>query len=222
MGDLMMTKNMNRIATIILSIALSLFLISLTVKLTLSFRQLYYYDIENLNIAKDYGMKKEVIIKNYNILIDYLQDKNISKLSMPDFPTSREGEIHFVEVKNIFMNFNLLFYITGLISLVGAFLKLKSKDFNFLKWSSFGLLGIPVILAVPFGIDFDKSFTAFHKMFFNNDYWEFDPIKDPIINVLPQELFLHNAVLILALIAVFSVVLYVAYRRMKPAKSKYR
>jgi integral membrane protein (TIGR01906 family) len=222
MGDLMMTKNMNRIATIILSIALSLFLISLTVKLTLSFRQLYYYDIENLNIAKDYGMKKEVIIKNYNILIDYLQDKNISKLNMPDFPTSREGEIHFVEVKNIFMNFNLLFYITGIISLVGAFLKLKSKDFKFLKWSSFGLLGIPIILAVPFGIDFDKSFTAFHKMFFKNDYWEFDPVKDPIINVLPQELFLHNAVLILIFLAVFSIVLYVAYRRTKPAENKYR
>jgi integral membrane protein (TIGR01906 family) len=222
MGDLMMTKNMSRLTTIILSIALSLFLISLTVKLTLSFRQLYYYDIENLNIAKDYGMKKEVIIKNYNILIDYLQDKNISKLSMPDFPTSREGEIHFVEVKNIFMNFNILLYITGIISLVGTFLKLKYKEFKFLKWSSFGLLGIPVILAVPFGIDFDKSFTAFHKMFFNNDYWEFDPVKDPIINVLPQELFLHNAVLILALIAVFSIVLYVAYRRMKPAKNKYR
>jgi integral membrane protein (TIGR01906 family) len=221
MGDLMMTKNMSRLTTIILSIALSLFLISLTVKLTLSFRQLYYYDIENLNIAKDYGMKKEVIIKNYNILIDYLQDKNISKLNMPDFPTSREGEIHFVEVKNIFMNFNLLFYITGIISLVGTFLKLKYKDFKFLKWSSFGLLGIPVILAVPFGIDFDKSFTAFHKMFFNNDYWEFDPVKDPIINVLPQELFLHNAVLILALLAVFSIVLYFAYRRMKPAKNKY-
>jgi integral membrane protein (TIGR01906 family) len=222
MGDLMMTKNMNRITTIILSIALSLFLISLTVKLTLSFRQLYYYDIENLNIAKDYGMKKEVIIKNYNILIDYLQDKNISKLNMPDFPTSREGEIHFVEVKNIFMNFNILFYITGIISLVGTFLKLKYKDSKFLKWSSFGLLGIPVILAVPFGIDFDKSFTAFHKMFFNNDYWEFDPVKDPIINVLPQELFLHNAVIILALLAVFSIVLYVAYRRMKHTKNKYR
>jgi integral membrane protein (TIGR01906 family) len=221
MGDLMMTKNMSRLTTIILSIALSLFLISLTVKLTLSFRQLYYYDIENLNIAKDYGMKKEVIIKNYNILIDYLQDKNISKLNMPDFPTSREGEIHFVEVKNIFMNFNLLFYITGIISLVGTFLKLNYKDFKFLKWSSFGLLGIPVILAVPFGIDFDKSFTAFHKMFFNNDYWEFDPVKDPIINVLPQELFLHNAVLILAFLAVFSVVLYVCYRRTKPAENKY-
>lgn len=217
-----MTKSMSRLTTIILSIALSLFLISLTVKLTLSFRQLYYYDIENLNIAKDYGMKKEVIINNYNILIDYLQNKNISKLNMPDFPTSKEGEIHFVEVKNIFMNFNLLFYFTGIISLVGAFLKLKSKDFKFLKWSSFGLLGIPLILAVPFAINFDKSFTAFHKIFFNNDYWEFDPVKDPIINVLPQELFFHNAVLILIFLAVFSIVLYVAYRRAKPAGNKYR
>jgi integral membrane protein (TIGR01906 family) len=215
----MMSKNMNRLTTVILSLALSLFLISLTVKLTLSFRQLYYYDIENLNIAKDYGMKKEAIMENYNILIDYLQDKNISKLNMPDFPTSREGEIHFVEVKNIFMNFNILFYITGLISLAGGFLKLKSKDFKFLKWSSFGLLGIPVILAVPFRINFDKSFTAFHKIFFNNDYWEFDPVKDPIINVLPQELFFHNAVMILLILALFSLILYFVYRKNKAKSS---
>jgi integral membrane protein (TIGR01906 family) len=214
-----MTKSTNRIATVVLTLALSLFLISLTVKLTLAFRPLYGYDVENLNIAKDYGMKKEVILKNYNILINYIQDKKITKLSMPDFPTSREGEIHFVEVKDIFVKFNALFYITGLISLVGGFLKLKSKDFKFLKWSSFGLLGIPVILAIPFGINFDKSFTAFHKIFFNNDYWEFDPVKDPIINVLPQEFFFHCAVMILLMLAFFSFVLYFIYRKNKTKSS---
>jgi integral membrane protein (TIGR01906 family) len=209
---------MNRLITVILSLSLSIFLISSAVKLTLSFRQLYYYDIEYLNIAKDYGMKKEVIIKNYDILIDYLQNKKITKLSMPNFPTSKQGEIHFIEVKDIFMNFNVLFYITGILSLIGIVYKAKIKDFKFLKWGSIGLLAMPVILAIPFGIDFDKSFTAFHKIFFNNDYWEFDPVKDPIINVLPQEFFFHSALLILVLIALFSLVLYFVFRRSKQYK----
>lgn len=214
-----MNKTMNKLITVILPLAISLFLISLAVKLTLSFRQLYYFDIDHLNIAQDYGMKKEVIIKNYNILIDYLQNKKIDKLTMPNFPTSREGEIHFVDVKDIFMKFNTIFYITGLISLVGAFLKLRNKESGFLKWSSYLLLALPVILAIPFGINFDKSFTAFHKIFFRNDYWEFDPVKDPIINVLPQGFFFHCAVLILVLIAVFSLVLYAGYKKVKPAKN---
>jgi integral membrane protein (TIGR01906 family) len=216
-----MNKSISKLTTIVLSLALSLFLISLAVKATLSFRQLYYFDVDYLNIAADYGMKKETITKNYDILIDYLQDKNIAKLNMPDFPTSKEGEIHFIEVNNIFMNFNILFYITGIISLVGAWLKLRARDLKFLKWSSIGLLAIPLILSVPFAINFDKSFTAFHKIFFNNDYWEFDPVKDPIINVLPQNFFMHCAVLILLLIAVFSIVLYVTYRKKTTVRTRY-
>ncbi|MCM0650763.1 TIGR01906 family membrane protein [Clostridium swellfunianum] len=214
-----MNKSLNKLSTIFLALTVSLFLISLAVKLTLSFKQLYYFDVDHLNIAKDYGMKKEIIIKNYNILIDYLQNKNIVKLNMPDFPMSREGEIHFVEVKNIFMKFSNLMYLMGIISLIGAFIKLKTKDYLFLKFSSLGMLLIPIVLAIPFAINFDRSFTAFHKIFFNNDYWEFDPVTDPIINVLPQQLFFHNAILILLLLALFSIVLYLFYRKFTKIKS---
>ncbi|MCM8711501.1 TIGR01906 family membrane protein [Clostridium sp. SYSU_GA19001] len=208
-----MHKSLNRLTTAIVSLALALFLISLTVKTVLAFRQLYYFDIEYLKIAENYNMSKEEIIKNYNILIDYIQDRKITKLSMPSFKVSREGEIHFAEVKNIFMNFNSLLYITGFLSLIGVIYKVLQKNFLFLKWSFAALISIPVALSIPFAINFDKSFTAFHKIFFNNDYWEFDPISDPIINVLPQEFFFHCAVMILVLIALFSIILYFIYRK---------
>jgi integral membrane protein (TIGR01906 family) len=176
---------MKKLITIIMSLALSIFLLSLAVKGTLAFRQLYFYDLDHLNIARDYGMKKEEIMKNYNILIDYIQDKKIAKLSMPSFKMSREGEIHFKEVKDIFMKFNTLMYICGVLSFIGIIYMTKIKNFLFLKFSSIMLIVIPVVLSIPFAINFDKSFTAFHKLFFTNDYWEFDPVRDPIINVLP-------------------------------------
>lgn len=204
---------MKKLITIILSLALSIFLISLAVKGTLAFRQLYFYDLDHLNIARDYGMKKEEIMKNYNILIDYIQDKKIAKLSMPSFKMSREGEIHFKEVKDIFMKFNTLMYICGVLSFIGIIYMTKIKNFLFLKFSSIMLIVIPVVLSIPFAINFDKSFTAFHKLFFTNDYWEFDPVRDPIINVLPQEFFFHCAVMILALIALFSFILYFIYKK---------
>ncbi|MBL4937211.1 TIGR01906 family membrane protein [Clostridium sp. YIM B02515] len=206
---------MKKLITIILSLSLSIFLLSLAVKGTLAFRQLYFYDLDHLNIATDYGMKKEEIMKNYNILIDYIQDKKITKLSMPSFKMSREGEIHFKEVKDIFMKFNTLMYICGVLSLIGIIYMTKIKNFLFLKFSSIMLIVIPVFLSIPFAINFDKSFTAFHKLFFTNDYWEFDPVRDPIINVLPQEFFFHCAVMILALIALFSFILYFTYRKTK-------
>lgn len=207
-----MNKFFSKPAALLLTLSISLFLISLSVKGVLSFRQLYYYDIDNLNIAQNYGMEKEEIIKNYDILIDYLQDKSIAKLNMPSFKTSREGEIHFVEVKNIFMQFNALMYVSGILSLLGILYEAKRKNFSFLKRSAAALIAMPILLSIPFAINFDKSFTIFHKIFFNNGYWEFDPVKDPIINVLPQEFFFHCAVLILVLISVFSVAMYIAYR----------
>jgi integral membrane protein (TIGR01906 family) len=210
-----MSKGFNKFVTIILSIALSFFLISLAVKATLAFRQLYLYDLEHLNIAKNYGMPKEEIVKNYNILIDYVQNKNIAKLQMPSFPMSKEGEIHFVEVKALFMKFTILMYITGIISLLGILLMIKDKCYKYLKYSSTLLLTVPIILAIPFAIDFDKSFTIFHKIFFKNNYWEFDPIKDPIINVLPQEFFFHCAVMILLILVISSLICYSIYRRNK-------
>lgn len=208
-----MNTKLGRVITVILTLSLSLFLISAAVKATLAFRQLYYFDLDHLNIANDYGMSKEEIIKNYNILIDYTQKKSISKLVMPSFPMSKAGEIHFEEVKNLFMKFNLLLYITGFISLLGVPLLLRNKSFSFLKWSAAGLLAIPLTLSIPFAVNFDKSFTIFHKIFFNNDYWEFDPVTDPIINVLPQEFFMHCAIMILLILALLSIILYSFYRR---------
>lgn len=210
-----MSKGFNKFVTIILSIALTLFLISIAVKATLAFRQLYSYDLVHLNIAKDYGMSKEEIMKNYNILIDYTQKKSIAKLQMPSFPMSKEGEIHFVEVKALFMKFTTLMYITGILSILGILLMIKEKSYKYLKYSSTLLLALPIILAIPFAINFDESFTIFHKIFFKNNYWEFDPVKDPIINVLPQEFFFHCAVMILSILAISSFICYLIYRKNK-------
>jgi len=215
-----MSKGFNKFITIILSICLTLFLISIAVKATLAFRPLYFYDIDHLNIAKDYGMAKEEIMKNYNILIDYIQKKSIAKLQMPSFSMSKQGEIHFTEVKALFMKFNNLMYITGIASILGILLMIKERSYKYLKYSSTLLLALPIFLAIPFAINFDESFTIFHKIFFRNDYWEFDPVKDPIINVLPQEFFFHCAVMILLILAIFSLISYVIYRKKIKHKKK--
>ena len=50
-------------------------------------------------------------------------------------------------------------------------------------------------------LDFDAAFTIFHRIFFpGKDNWLFNPFTDPIITLLPQDFFLHCALLILALL----------------------
>lgn len=206
-----MNKNASTSLAPLFSIAVSIFIITLAVKFSLGFRPLYYYDINHLKITESSGIDRSTIIKNYDILIDYIQKPSVKKLKMPDFPMSREGEIHFVEVKNLFTKIDYLFYITAVITALAVFVGVKSKNFVFLRRSAMNLIVMPIILAIPFSINFNKSFTLFHKLFFNNDYWEFDPVKDPIINVLPEDFFFHCALLILGFIVVSCIILFLLY-----------
>lgn len=49
---------------------------------------------------------------------------------------------------------------------------------------------LPVIFVFIFLItNFDQFFIEFHHILFRNSNWIFDPAKDPIINVLPEEFF---------------------------------
>ena len=49
-------------------------------------------------------------------------------------------------------------------------------------------------------LNWDQVFVTFHKLFFSNDYWIFDPRTDPVITILPDEFFLHCAVMILCMV----------------------
>ena len=72
-------------------------------------------------------------------------------------------------------------------------------------------------------IDFDTTFLIFHRLFFDNDYWLFDPITDPVINILPSAFFLHCAILIIAVILLGSLVMYLVYLHLKKHSGiKYR
>ena len=62
-------------------------------------------------------------------------------------------------------------------------------------------------------LDFSKAFIIFHKIFFRNNYWIFDESLDPIIKVLPEEVFIIYAIVILILILVFIVAYKIYYYR---------
>ena len=51
-------------------------------------------------------------------------------------------------------------------------------------------------LRCAIAIDFNKAFVLFHKLFFSNDDWLFDPATDEVITILPEEFFMQCAVLI--------------------------
>lgn len=203
---------MKRLLNILISFSLAIFIISGSIILGLNFKSLYYYDVKNLNISAMSGFSEEEIKLNYDYLIDYNLNKTVEEFDLPTIEYSNQGKIHFEEVRNIFQVIKKVFYSTGTISALGIVLSIKNKNIKFLNTTSMMTILLPIITAIPFVINFNYFFIKFHEAVFSNDYWIFDPNIDPVINMLPQDVFFHIGILILAIILMISILLQISYR----------
>lgn len=203
---------MKRLLNILISFSLAIFIISGSVILGLRCKSLYYYDVKELNISKMSGFTEEEIKQNYDYLIDYNLNKNVEEFHLPTIKYSKEGKIHFEEVRNIFQIVKKVFYISGLISVLGVILSIKNKNIKFLNTASIMTILLPIITAIPLMINFNYFFIKFHETVFSNDYWIFDPSIDPVINMLPQDVFFHIGIFILAIILIISILLQISYK----------
>ena len=196
----------------ILILSITFFFLILSVYFTLLFKPLYYMDINVLNIEQSSNLSKSDLKANYNYVITYLTQNATEEFNLPTLPSSSHGKIHFKEVKAIFDSLKIMLLLSISINILGIIINKKRKKINYLLTSSIFLIIIPIMLLIPFLINFDKSFTTFHHIFFNNDYWLFDINTDPIITILPQNFFFHCAILIIILISLSSVMLRYIYK----------
>lgn len=191
----------------------------LAVIVTLNISPIIYSLFIKLNRIPNYNnLSSEEILNDYNNIIHYLNSPSEEVLKFKNFKISPIGEFHFLEVKEIFSSI----YLIGLACLIlGIILFILSKKFKLkISLKAFNIffyevLFIFISLILSFYLNFSKVFTIFHKIFFNNDYWIFDPNKDPIINVLPESYFLFLAIFILFLVIIFSIISKIFYNLKK-------
>lgn len=195
------------ISKIIQGIMVALFTIGLSVIISLNLRVIYSYSIDKYDLTRLGQLSKDALMNDYNILLNYLQKPFIKKLKFNNFIMSTNGEFHFYEVKKIFLNIYLIIIVILLAFIVIKFILRKyNKKFNLFKILNYGantLLSIIAVLLASIFINFSKAFVVFHKIFFNNDYWVFDSKTDPIIDVLPEEVFKLYAIIVIAFVLGF-------------------
>jgi len=192
---------------IIMALFCVLFIICLSVTLTVLFRPLYYWDIGHLEIGQKYGISEEICRLNYDVLIDYNLAWGPDTLEMPNFPMSEGGRIHFEEVKVIFVACQYIALI-GLLAFAGRIWQQRRKgdtDFRWLRWTGLVALAIVALVGGLVAVNWDLAFVLMHKILFNNDLWIFDWRTDPVILILPDEFFMHCGILIMVLVVVFVV-----------------
>lgn len=203
---------MKKLFNTFISFSLAIFIITGSVILGLRCKNIYYNDISNLNISDMSGFTDEEIMLNYDYLIDYNLNNSVEEFNLPTIKYSKEGKIHFEEVRNIFQFIKRVCLISFLISLIGVIISIKNKNIKFLNTTSIMTIGLIIITAIPLLINFNYFFIKFHEIVFSNDYWIFDPDKDPVINMLPEEVFFHIGLFILVLILLGSILLQLLYR----------
>ncbi len=195
------------IPQIIMSLVAAIFFISFAVTVTLHFRQLYYRDVDKLDIPGTSGYSKEICIRNYDVLIDYNSFTGPEELIFPDLAMSETGRIHFEEVKNIFLIFEAAAVITGIAFVSGSvYIFRKKKKHSYLLWAGLIDIIIPAALALFIYLNWDRFFVFMHSILFNNDYWIFDETTDPVIKILPDTFFEHAAIMIISIVLILSLI----------------
>lgn len=203
-------------SSFLIALAGFLFWVCAAVSLTLNLRGLYYREIDQQDLVQETGLSEEEIRANYDALIDYnLVTKRIDTLEFPTLPMSEHGRIHFEEVKVIFVWIQYLCCIMGLVFLLGSIWKLKRHEYRFLKSLAIMTWVILAALGTLISLFWDQVFVIFHKIFFDNDYWLFDPVTDPVILILPDAFFAHCAIAILLFVAAGGMVSLIVYYLLK-------
>jgi integral membrane protein (TIGR01906 family) len=171
-------------------LAILIFLLTFSITLTIINIPLFMISLWFSKAYELVGLTFSTVMDNYNILMAYLNFPWVEALNMPDFPTSVNAAIHFMEVKNLFyLNYGAM-VLSALIAAFSLWKLNASRNLWRLYWPFKQLRWLPMIIIVILIFNFNTIFVGFHELVFQNDYWLFNPATDPIILVLDESFFL--------------------------------
>ena len=198
-----------RLCSLVFALSLLLFLLTASIGLPIYIRPFYYAHIDAMNLPEMSGFTKEQIVEAYDEVLDYLT------LPSREFGTgalkySESGKDHFVDCKVLFARNGSALLGCGI--LLAVLLRRKKKlgpyrlgNRSAAFYGALVALILPIILGGLAALDFDRAFVIFHSIFFpGKTNWLFDYRTDEIIRVLPQDFFMHCAMLIGGGLLVFS------------------
>ena len=197
----------------------------------------YKKEYEKYRVTDNLNMKIDNVMAVTEHMMAYLIGKE-EKLSIvtdvdgehQDF-FNEQDRLHMADVRNLFLGgLKLRNYAVILAIILMIVLRAKKADFRRLVpqgylQALFVYLILAAILGVAMSIDFTSCFTLFHKLFFTNNLWIFDPETDYMIRMLPEGFFsdmvIRVGVIFIVLLAVPGVTAVVySWKRKKKEISK--
>ena len=196
----------SRPLSIVLAVLTALTLLTGAIAAPILCRPFYYAHIGPMELEKYTGLTEAEIKTAFDEMLDYC-------LGAEEFSTgvlawSESGKDHFTDVRVLFL-LDLRMLAVSALALAALLLfvrftgrtpaRLLNRGPAF--WAGAGLGGAFLLVGALAALDFNRAFVLFHALFFpGKDNWMFDPRKDQIINILPQQFFMNCAILILVIL----------------------
>ena len=197
-------------------------IVCLSVTLVLVLEPLYRLAAVYFKLPEKTGYSLDVIMRNYKVLIRYNMLWGKGPLSFPDFASSPSGLVHFQDVKQLFKNIQILGLLGVPMCYLGYRAGKRMKAFEWMKWTCLFTLAVIAVLSVSAVINARATFVFLHKILFTNAYWAFNAKKDPIILILPEEIFLAAAIEVGVFILAGLIVLLIKYGNVRKTVVKKR
>ncbi|SHJ71628.1 integral membrane protein TIGR01906 [Clostridium cavendishii DSM 21758] len=209
---------MKNLKIFVSSILIFLFSLGVIVISVLNLTPIYGFFIRYYNLEAATGLSSLQLKQEFKTLINYLQSPFIHNLKFSYFSMSKRGQIHFSDVKNIFI---FIYSLLILILVIKIFFILKSrkklitKNYKSFNYFFYITLCFTLTLITFTFFDFTELFYAFHRLLFSNNYWIFDPSTDPIILALPEDVFMNYGLIIISTLLCEAIVLKIIYIKKK-------
>lgn len=166
---------------------------------TIVSKEIYRLFIKVYDLPKLSGLTHDQLLETYQSMQKYLLLPSSNKLDLIYFSSSVQGIQHFMDVKQLYFYLLIVVVVVTISSLIlGS--KLRQRRQHRKMAVAFNIATIlPIGFLFSLFLAFDRIFILFHEMFFQNDYWLFDPLTDPIITVLPETFFMTLFVIMIIL-----------------------
>lgn len=216
-------SSLNKLLSVIMSIAVALALLTGSIATPILIRPFYYAQIQPLELESASGLSRDEIVQAYDEVLDYCIGAS-DEFSAGVLPFSASGSAHFADCRVLFILD--LWLLAGSVIVI-VLLKLYDKRRRLPRlgrhgapfWGAAGMAALLVLIGIAAATDFDRAFTVFHSLFFHGkDNWVFNAATDPVILIMPEAFFRNCAILILAVLLVISAVIIILDKRKGYAK----
>ena len=205
---------LNRVLSVICAVMVAVLVITFSIGLPIYVRPFYYVQIDLLGMPEDTGYDYDTIKAAYDEVLDYLTLPG-RQFGTGELKYSEVGEGHFADCRALF-DLNLAAFVISLGTVLVLFILNRRGIIRLCSPFGFGpgffagasTLSVFALLGIIVSLDFNTAFTVFHTVFFpGKDNWIFNPSKDEIIKVMPQQFFMNCAILIASSIIIISLAL---------------